>query len=57
MNDNGTFINFPVIGSQASLISVYGDHRVNIERTIRSIMQLVRASPLYLSSTCADGYM
>lgn len=41
MNDNGTFINFPPIGSQASLISVYGDHRVNIERTIRSIMALV----------------
>lgn len=41
MNDNGTFINFPPIGSQASLISVYGDHRVNIERTIRAIMQLV----------------
>lgn len=42
MNDNGTFINFPAIGSQASLISVYGDHRVNIERTIRAIMQFVR---------------
>ncbi|GAA6029016.1 hypothetical protein JCM8097_001553 [Rhodosporidiobolus ruineniae] len=40
MHDNGTFINFPPIGSQASLISVYGDHRVNIERTIRSIMAL-----------------
>ncbi|CAD6567507.1 MAG: hypothetical protein CYPHOPRED_001779 [Cyphobasidiales sp. Tagirdzhanova-0007] len=38
MHDNGTFINFPMIGSQASLLSVYGDHRVNIERTIRSIM-------------------
>jgi len=38
MYDNGTFITFPVIGSQASLISVYGDHRVNIERTIRTIM-------------------
>ena len=44
MNDNGTFINFPAIGSQASLISVYGDHRVNIERSIRAIMQLVRVS-------------
>lgn len=42
MSDNGTFINFPPIGSQASLISVYGDHRVNIERTIRSVMALVR---------------
>lgn len=42
MNDNGTFINFPAVGSQASLISIYGDHRVNIERTIRAVMQLVR---------------
>jgi len=41
MFDNGTFINFPMIGSQASLISVYGDHRVNIERTLRAIMKLV----------------
>ena len=41
MYDNGTFINFPIIGSQASLLSVYGDHRVNIERTIRTIMLLV----------------
>jgi len=48
MNDNGTFINFPVVGSQASLISVYGDHRVNIERTIRSIMQM--ACQFYVAS-------
>lgn len=41
MNDNGTFVNFPPLGSQASLISVYGDHRVNIERSIRAIMGLV----------------
>lgn len=41
MFDNGTFINFPMVGSQASLISVYGDHRVNIERTLRAIMNLV----------------
>jgi hypothetical protein len=41
MYDNGTFINFPPVGSQASLISVYGDHRVNIERTIRCVMSMV----------------
>jgi len=40
MFDNGTFINFPPIGSQISVLSVYGDHRVHIERTIRSLMQL-----------------
>jgi hypothetical protein len=42
MNDNATFIQFPPIGSSTSLITVFGDHRVNISRTIRSVMQLVR---------------
>ena len=42
MSDNATFIQFPPIGSSTSLITVFGDHRVNIQRTIRSIMQLVR---------------
>lgn len=41
MHDNATFIQFPPLGSSTSLISVFGDHRVNIQRTIRSIMQLV----------------
>ncbi|TIB93001.1 hypothetical protein E3Q19_01585 [Wallemia mellicola] len=40
MADNGTFIKFPIIGSQASIIQIFGDNRVSIERTIRSIMQL-----------------
>ena len=41
MSDNGTFIQFPALGSSTSLITVYGDHRVSVQRTIRSIMQLV----------------
>lgn len=41
MSDNATFIQLPALGSSTSLITVYGDHRVNIQRTIRSIMQLV----------------
>ncbi|KAJ7932640.1 cytoplasmic protein [Mycena leptocephala] len=41
VSDNATFIQFPPLGSSTSLITVYGDHRVNIQRTIRSIMQLV----------------
>jgi len=41
MSDNGTYVQVPAVGSQASLITVFGDHRVNIERTIRSIMALV----------------
>lgn len=40
MNDNSTFIQFPSIGSSTSLITVFGDHRVHIQRTIRSVMQL-----------------
>ena len=44
MSDNATFIQFPPLGSSTSLITVFGDHRVNIQRTIRSIMQLVRPS-------------
>jgi len=41
MADNATFIQLPPLGSSTSLITVYGDNRVNIQRTIRSIMQLV----------------
>jgi hypothetical protein len=41
VSDNGTYLQVPPIGSQASLMTVFGDHRVNIERTIRSIMALV----------------
>jgi hypothetical protein len=48
MHDNATFIHFPPLGSSTSLISVYGDHRVNIQRTIRSIMQL--ACQFYVGS-------
>ncbi|WVW80867.1 hypothetical protein I302_102857 [Kwoniella bestiolae CBS 10118] len=48
MNDNGTYIQVPSIGSQASLITVFGDHRVNIERTIRSVMGL--ACQFYVAS-------
>jgi len=46
MSDNGTYVQVPAVGSQASLISVFGDHRVNIERTIRSIMALVSIDSL-----------
>ncbi|KIR69125.1 cytoplasmic protein [Cryptococcus bacillisporus CA1873] len=48
MNDNGTYIQVPSVGSQASLITVFGDHRVNIERTIRGIMAL--ACQFYVAS-------
>ncbi|KAL0950895.1 hypothetical protein HGRIS_007654 [Hohenbuehelia grisea] len=48
MADNSTFIQFPPLGSSTSLITVYGDHRVNIQRTIRSIMQM--ACQFYVAS-------
>ncbi|SNX85155.1 probable KH domain protein [Melanopsichium pennsylvanicum] len=60
MIDNGTFVAFPLLGSQTSLISVFGDHRVNIERTIRSIMQLAcqfYVASLWLLPVGFDVYM
>jgi hypothetical protein len=41
MHDNGTFIQLAPLGSSTSLITIFGEHRVNIQRTIRSIMLLV----------------
>lgn len=46
MHDNATFIRFPPIGSSTSLITIFGDHRVTVQRTVRSIMQLVIDSRL-----------
>lgn len=40
MSDNGTFIQFPYVGSQSSTVSVFGDQRAGIQRTIRSLMGL-----------------
>lgn len=51
MSDNATYIQFPPLGSSTSLITVYGDHRVNIQRTIRSIMLLVCLFLLYRKFT------
>ncbi|KLO20412.1 cytoplasmic protein [Schizopora paradoxa] len=48
MNDNATFLNVPPIGSSNSLITVYGDNKVNIQRTIRTVMQL--ACQFYVAS-------
>ncbi|GJE85934.1 meiotically up-regulated gene 60 protein [Phanerochaete sordida] len=48
MHDNATFIQFPPIGSSTSMITIFGDHRVNIHRTIRAIMQL--ACQFYVAS-------
>lgn len=56
MSDNATFIQFPPIGSSTSLITVFGDHRVNIQRTIRSVMQLVRSPSVIVLSPVLMPY-
>lgn len=48
MLDNGTFIEMPPLGSQGTQTVVYGTSRVDVERSIRSLMQLV--SPYYVAS-------
>ncbi|KAG0053834.1 hypothetical protein BGZ83_000378 [Gryganskiella cystojenkinii] len=40
MTDNATFIAFPPLGASHPIIFVYGESRVNVERTIRTVMQL-----------------
>ncbi|KAF9913752.1 hypothetical protein BX616_009645 [Lobosporangium transversale] len=40
MIDNATFIAFPPLGGTHFTISVYGESNVNVERTIRTVMQL-----------------
>ncbi|PWW73156.1 hypothetical protein C7212DRAFT_218648 [Tuber magnatum] len=38
MDANGTFVQFPVLGSPASLIRVQGSETLHLERTIKAIM-------------------
>ncbi|KAF8962946.1 hypothetical protein BGZ46_001076, partial [Entomortierella lignicola] len=40
MIDNASFIAFPPLGASQPIIIVYGESRVNVERTIRTVMQL-----------------
>lgn len=48
MTDNATYIQFTNIGTSNSLITIFGDSRVNIQRTIRAIMEL--ACQFYVTS-------
>ncbi|CAO1633310.1 unnamed protein product [Jaminaea pallidilutea] len=48
MIDNGTFIGLPALGSQSSVLTVFGDNRVSIERTTRTLMAL--ACQFYIAS-------
>lgn len=47
-HDNGTTVAFPVLGSQASALTVLGDNRVAVERTTRALMAL--AAQFYSAS-------
>ncbi|KAK3828804.1 MAG: hypothetical protein J3Q66DRAFT_275679 [Benniella sp.] len=40
MIDNACYIAFPPLGASHPVICVYGDSKVNVERTIRTVMQL-----------------
>ncbi|KAF9580306.1 hypothetical protein BGW38_003098, partial [Lunasporangiospora selenospora] len=40
MTNNASFISFPPLGASQPVITVYGESRVNVERTIRTVMQL-----------------
>lgn len=46
MLDNASFIAFPPLGATHPIIFVYGETRVNVERTIRMVMQLVSNKPI-----------
>ncbi|KAG8898869.1 hypothetical protein FRB99_007092 [Tulasnella sp. 403] len=40
MSDHSTFLEFPPLGNQTSVVTVYSDERINIHRSIRAIMLL-----------------
>ncbi|WFD43168.1 hypothetical protein MPSI1_001821 [Malassezia psittaci] len=48
MLDNSTYLELPTIGSQQNSLTVCGTSRVDVERSIRTLMQLV--SPYYTAS-------
>jgi hypothetical protein len=41
MRDNGSFIEFPKMGSGSNRVKVFAESRVNAERTLRSLHFLV----------------
>ena len=41
METNGTFIQFPALASQRSMIRIQGVEGLHVERTVRDIMSLV----------------
>ena len=55
MELNGSYVLFPPLGSQRSVIRIQGIEILHVERTIREIMALVRIVQ-YLTSTLANCY-
>lgn len=41
METNGTFIQFPALGSQRNMIRIQGIEGLHVERTVRDVMSLV----------------
>ncbi|OBZ82802.1 hypothetical protein A0J61_09148 [Choanephora cucurbitarum] len=41
MMDNGSFFSFPILGATSNTVSVYAENRVNVERSIRLLNQLI----------------
>ena len=50
MLDNSTFLDLPLIGSQTGQVCVHGSSRVDVERSIRMLMQIV--APCYVATLC-----
>ncbi len=51
METNGSYVLFPVLGSQRGLIRVQGTEILHVERTVREIMALVSYTAIHLHSS------
>ena len=49
----GSFFSFPILGATSNTVSVYAENRVNVERSIRLLNQLVRKENGLLSRRVA----
>lgn len=50
METNGTFIQFPALASQRSMIRIQGIEGLHVERTVRELMLMVsNTTPLFLA--------
>lgn len=54
MDSNGTYVMFPPLASQRNMIRVQGIEGLQIERTMKEIMTLVRLNTPMLNRTCTE---